>query len=104
VRDSRGNTHAEECAIHEDVSMLGEPACLERAVVGLLELAGLALAPALRHAVRAWDSVQRRTEERDTVGAVERERAKRAGNSERECRRGRALEREREDERGRVRG
>jgi hypothetical protein len=37
-----GYTHAEEGAVHEDVTVLGEPARLERAIVILLELAELA--------------------------------------------------------------
>jgi hypothetical protein len=45
--------------MHEDVRVHGEPARLERAVEGFLELARLVLAPALRGGVRqAWDYVQ----------------------------------------------
>jgi hypothetical protein len=68
----------EECAVHEDVRVLGEPARIERAVVRLLELARLALAPVFRSWVRTRDSVQWRTRSDDSVGPIEKERAKSA--------------------------
>jgi hypothetical protein len=64
--------------VHEDVRVLGEPARIERAVVRLLELARLVLAPVFRSKVWAWDSVQWRTRKDDSVGPIEKERAKRA--------------------------
>jgi hypothetical protein len=93
-----GERHAEERAVHEDVTVLGEQARLERAIVILLELAEPAPEPALRQGIRTCDVVQRRAGEEDALGAVENERAERAGRRERERGRGSTVERERKVE------
>jgi hypothetical protein len=95
---SEGDTHAEERAVHEDVTVLGEPARLERAIVILLELAEPATEPALSQGIRAWDVIQRRAGEKDALGAVEHDGAESAGSGEREHGRGSAVERERQVE------
>jgi hypothetical protein len=92
----RGDRHAEERMVHEDVIELRETARLERAVVVLLEHAGPAPEPALGREGQAGDGVERCAGEEDAVGGLEHDRAERAGCSERECRRSLAVERERE--------
>jgi hypothetical protein len=86
--------------VHKDVRVLGEPARIERAVVRLLELARLALAPVFWSRVWAWawNSVQWRTKNDDSVGPIEKERAKGAPAVGSARRSGEVVERERKVE------